>query len=70
MKIDLSVHREPAEHFIQQNVTYVLELEGQLLVIENVPARVSQETGEQLFSPETVERLQETVWFKKNLREC
>ena len=65
MKIDLSVHHEPAEHFIQQNVTYVLELEGQLLVIENVPARVSPETGEQLFSPETVGRLQETVWVKK-----
>jgi YgiT-type zinc finger domain-containing protein len=53
---------EMGEHFIKQNVTYILEMEGRLLVIENVPARVSQETGEQLFSPETVERLQKTAW--------
>jgi len=31
-------------------------------IIENVPARVNVETGEQLFSPETVERLQRMVW--------
>ena len=54
-----------AEHFVMQNMTYILETEGRLLVIENVPARVSQETGEQLFSPEMVERIQETVWAKR-----
>lgn len=54
--------REPEERFVRQNVTYILEAEGRLFVIENVPARVSQVTGEQLFSPETVERLQQTVW--------
>ena len=57
--------REPVEHFISQNVTYILEIEGRLLVIENVPARVSQETGEQLFSPETVEQIQKTAWTEK-----
>ena len=50
---ETSMH-EPVEHFISQNVLYILETEGRLLVIENVPARVSQETGEQLFSPKTV----------------
>lgn len=54
------------EHFVAQNITYVLELEGRLLVIENVPARVSEETEEQLFSPETVECLQQTAWAEKN----
>ena len=41
----------------EQNITYVLETDGKLVVIENVPARVSEETGEQFFSPETVEWL-------------
>ncbi|MGI4787766.1 MAG: hypothetical protein ACRYFS_02835 [Janthinobacterium lividum] len=55
----------PEEHFTRQNVTYILETEGHLSVIENVPARVSEETGEQLFSPDTVERLQQTVWTNR-----
>jgi len=47
---------------VEQKVTYTLDLNGQLIVIENVPARVNVETGEQLFSPDTVERLQKVVW--------
>lgn len=43
-------------------VTYTLEMDDKFIIIENVPARVSEETGEQFFSPETVERLQQTVW--------
>ena len=50
------------ENLVDTRVTYALEVNGQLIVIENVPARVSVETGEQLFSPETVERLQRMVW--------
>ncbi|MDO9128610.1 MAG: YgiT-type zinc finger protein [Anaerolineales bacterium] len=46
------------EKLIERNVTYTLEVAGKLIVIENVPARVNIETGEQLFSPETVEHLQ------------
>ena len=57
--------RELVEHFVMHSVTYILETEGRLLVIENVPGRVSQETGEQLFSPKTVARIQETVWARK-----
>lgn len=49
------------ENLVDQKVTYTLELNGKLVVIENVPARVNVETGEQLFSPETVERLQKMV---------
>jgi YgiT-type zinc finger domain-containing protein len=49
------------ERLVEQKVTYALELKGQLIVIENVPARVNVETGEQLFSPETVEHLQVLV---------
>lgn len=50
------------ETCIEQKVNYVLEMEGRVIVIENVPARVCLETGERLFSPETVERLQQMIW--------
>ena len=50
------------ETFVEQTVTYILEANGKLIVIENVPARVCLETGERLFSPQTVERLQHMVW--------
>ncbi len=50
---------------VDRKVTYTVEVEGKLLVIENVPARVCVETGEQFFSPETVERLQQMVWEQR-----
>lgn len=46
----------------ETKVTYTLEIDNKFIIIENVPARVSEETGEQFFAPETVERLQKTVW--------
>jgi YgiT-type zinc finger domain-containing protein len=46
---------------VERKVTYALEMNGKFFVIENVPARVCEETGEQFFSPETVERLQQIV---------
>jgi YgiT-type zinc finger domain-containing protein len=51
--------------FIDQKVTYVLEQQGKVVIIENVPARVCRETGERLFAPETVERLQQIVWEQR-----
>lgn len=53
------------EKLVEQKVTYILEVEGKFIVIENVPARVNMETGEKYFSPETVERLQQTVWGER-----
>ena len=50
------------EKMVERKVTYTLDMNGQLIVIENVPARVNAETGEQLFAPDTVERLQKMVW--------
>lgn len=50
------------EILIEQQVTYTLEMNGQFFLIENVPARVNIETGEQYFSPKTVDRLQQVVW--------
>ena len=49
----------------EARVTYTLEMDGKFVIIENVPARVSVETGEQFFSPETVERLQQTIWGRE-----
>ncbi|WP_129629884.1 hypothetical protein [Candidatus Oscillochloris fontis] len=45
------------EPFEVQEVTYILELGDEIIVIEHVPARVNTETGERLFAPETVERI-------------
>jgi len=42
-------------------ITYTLERDGKVFVVEHVPARVSKETGEAFFSPETVDRLQAIV---------
>jgi YgiT-type zinc finger domain-containing protein len=56
------MRRTQQETVVERNVTYTLELEGKFIVIENVPARVCVETGEQFFAPETVEKLQRTVW--------
>jgi YgiT-type zinc finger domain-containing protein len=53
------------ETFEEQKVTYVLEHQGKVLIVENVPARVCKETGERLFAPETVERLQHIVWEQR-----
>ena len=50
------------ETMIEQTVTYHIEMEGRVVLVENVPARVNVETGERHFSPETVARLQQAVW--------
>lgn len=42
-------------------MTYTLFKNGKFYLIENVPARVDQETGEQFFAPQTVERLQQII---------
>jgi len=46
----------------ETHVIYTLIRDGELIVIENVPARVDPDTGEQFFSPLTVARLQSIVW--------
>lgn len=53
------------EMLVEREVTYTLEANGGLIVIENVPARVNLETGEQFFSPDTVERLQQMIWAQR-----
>ncbi len=50
-----------SENLLERSVTYTLEFEGRFYIVENVPARVNDETGEQFFSPATVERLHKTI---------
>jgi YgiT-type zinc finger domain-containing protein len=45
----------------EERVTYTLEKDGKFYIIENVPARVCEETGEQFFSPTTVDLLQKMI---------
>lgn len=50
----------------EQTVTYTIQLDDKLIVVEHVPARVCILCGERLYSPDTVERLQKTVWEKRS----
>jgi hypothetical protein len=56
---EMSLRQE--EKLVERRVTYALELDGKFYIIENVPARVDEETGEQFFSPSTMERLQQII---------
>ena len=51
----------PTETMSDARVTYTIEIDGRVIVIENVPARVCAETGERLFAPNTVERIHQIV---------
>ncbi|BAU10565.1 hypothetical protein LEP3755_10490 [Leptolyngbya sp. NIES-3755] len=52
---------DPQEILVEKQVTYTLHVNEQVFVIQNVPARINEETGEQFFSPATVERLQQII---------
>ncbi len=49
------------EILVEKQVTYVLNLNDKVVLIENVPARVNEETGEQFFSASTLERIQQAI---------
>ena len=40
----------------EKQVTYAWNLNGGIVLIENVPARINEEIGEQVFSPLTTEQ--------------
>ena len=52
---------DQTETMVDRLVTYTVEVDGAVIVIEHVPARVCLETGEQFFSPQTVERIHAIV---------
>lgn len=49
------------ELLVDKVVNYLMEEDGKLIIIEKVPARVNPETGEQLLSSRTVQRLREMI---------
>ncbi len=53
------------ETMVDAQVTYTLEYGGRFYIVENVPARVCRETGEQHFAPETVEHIQAIITSRK-----
>lgn len=52
---------QPPETIREATVSYTIEIDGRWIIVEHVPARIVQETGEVLFSPQTVEKLQKVV---------
>ncbi len=50
----------------EQTVTYTIQLNEKVIVVEHVPARVCISCGERLYSPDMGERLQKTVWEKRS----
>ena len=54
------------ETLVEKRVAYSIEVDGRLVTIKDVPARVNVETGEKHLSPETVEHLQQTVWERQS----
>lgn len=50
------------ERLVNKKVTYTLLEDDKFYIIEGVPARVNLDTGEELFAPDTVERLQQIIW--------
>lgn len=46
-------------------VRYSLSFEEKLVVVEHVPANVCDNCGETSFTPDVVEKLQETVWHSR-----
>lgn len=53
------------ENLVATEVTYTLIKDGKFYIIENVPARVDAETGDQYFSPTTVENLQQIIFSQR-----
>ena len=53
------------ETMIEAEVTYTVEHGGKFYIIERVPARICQETGEQYFAPKTMEHIQALIRSRK-----
>lgn len=53
------------ETMVNTKATYTLKLGDRFFIVENVPARVCSETGEQFFAPETVEHIQGIIKRRK-----
>jgi len=50
---------------INKKVTYKVTYNNKLYTLTNVPARICQKTGEQFFSPQTTEHIQQLITLNK-----
>ncbi len=50
---------------LEQETTYTLKINERFVMVENVPAKVCQQCGDLLYSPDVVERLQRTICSNK-----
>jgi sucrose-6-phosphate hydrolase SacC (GH32 family) len=57
----MTYHEDRQDVIVERRVTYTLEKDGRFFLVENVPARVDLDTGEQFFAPQTVEQLQRMI---------
>jgi hypothetical protein len=57
----MTCHEDRQVVIVERRVTYTLEKDGRFFLVENVPARVDLDTGEQFFAPQTVEQLQRMI---------
>jgi len=48
-------------NLIYKKITYTQELEGKVYVVNDVPALVCSQCGEQYLSPETVDKIQKVI---------
>jgi hypothetical protein len=49
------------DSLVEKHVTYTSNIDGKLLLVENVSACVNEETGEQFFAPAAVEKLHKMI---------
>lgn len=61
----MTVEASNDERLVHGLVNYTVEVAGQVVIVENVPARIDVETGERFFAPEIVEQLQAIVWQER-----
>ena len=48
----------------ERSIRHIMEYEGRIVVVENVPALVCTQCGETVLRPDVAEKLQQIVWGK------
>ena len=45
-----------------RKISYTIEFKGRMHIIEHVPVKECLQCGERLYSPQTVEKIQNAIW--------
>ena len=48
-----------------RKISYVIEFKERLYIIEHVPVKECLQCSERLYSPQTVERIQDAIWHDR-----